>query len=97
MGSSLLFALDYRLCCSRFPVRTAKKGYMTTSMTYASFLVRLWREEQPASSEPAPDWQSELKHIQSGDRWTFSTLDELLGFLRRQAEDPEMLGRPEGE
>jgi len=69
---------------------------MTTPM-YASFLVRLWREERPASSEPATAWQSELKHIQSGGRWTFSTLDELLGFLRRQAEEPEVLGRPEGE
>ena len=69
---------------------------MTTPM-YASFLVRLWREEQPASSEPAADWQSEIKHIQSGQHWTFSTLNELLGFLRRQAEEPEVLGRPEGE
>ena len=69
---------------------------MTTPM-YASFLVRLWREEQPASSEPAADWQSELKHIQSGGRWTFSTLDELLGFLRRQAEDPEVLERSASE
>lgn len=65
---------------------------MTTPM-YASFLVRLWREEQPAPSEPATDWQSELKHIQSGRRWTFSSLDELLGFLRRQVQEPEVLGQ----
>jgi len=39
------------------------------------------------SPEQATGWQGEVEHIQSGQRWTFSTLDELLGFLRRQAED----------
>ena len=66
---------------------------MTTSMAYVSFLVRLWREEQAAPSEPAAAWQSELKHIQNGGRWTFSTIDELLGFLRQQVEEPEVLGQ----
>ncbi len=84
---------SYRLCCSQIAAEATKKWYMTTPMTYASFLLRLWREEQPAPSEPAAAWQSELKHIQSGGLWTFSTLDELLGFLRQQVEEPEVLGR----
>lgn len=55
---------------------------------YASFLVRLWREQPVSQSESVPDWQSEVEHIQTGHCWTFETLDELLGFLRRRAEDP---------
>lgn len=63
---------------------------------YASFLIRLWRERSPERQEPTADWRSEVEHIQSGRRWTFSTLDEMLGFLRRQAEDPDVLHRPTG-
>ena len=37
------------------------------------------------------DWCSEVEHIQSGRRWTFSTMDELLDFLRREAEEPEVV------
>ena len=37
------------------------------------------------------------RHIQSGRRWTFNTLDELLAFLRRQVEDPEVLRWPTDE
>lgn len=64
---------------------------MKTATTYVSFLIRLWRERSPESPEPTADWESEVEHIQTGRRWTFSTLDELLGFLRRQAENPDVL------
>lgn len=56
-------------------------------MRYASFLVRLWREEDPERSGRLGDWQGEVEHIQSGQRWAFAGLDELLGFLRRQVEE----------
>ena len=62
---------------------------MPTSIEYASFLIRVWREQNPERGEPTADWCGEVEHIQSGQRWTFSTLDELLGFLRRQTENPE--------
>ena len=70
---------------------------MTYPTTYVSFLVRLWRETSPELTEPAADWQAEVEHIQTGRRWTFSTLDELLAFLRRQVEDPEVLRWPTDE
>jgi len=91
---------------------------MSTSIEYASFLIRVWREATPphAPSPPepalspveglggteggrggAPDWQGEVEHIQTGERWTFGTLDELLGFLRRQVKDSEVLERSEAE
>jgi hypothetical protein len=55
---------------------------------YASFLVRLWRKEEPELAEATGDWQGEVEHIQSGQRWSFDMLEELLSVLRRQAEGP---------
>ena len=78
---------------------------MSTSIEYASFLIRVWRDATPPHSPYPPelggaeggtDWQGEVEHIQTGERWSFSTLDELLGFLRRQAESLEVLRRPAG-
>jgi len=58
---------------------------------YASFLVRLWREAGSDATELLTDWCSEVEHIQSGQRWNFSALDELLDFLRREVEKPDIL------
>ncbi len=56
---------------------------MSISVEYASFLVRMWREDGP---EPGglQVWRSEVEHVQTGQRWTFETLEELLDFLRRE-------------
>lgn len=62
---------------------------MSTPIEYASFLVRLWREAGPNGCEHIIDWQSEVEHIQTGRRWKFHTVDELLSFLRRQTDEPE--------
>ena len=56
---------------------------------YASFLIRLWREAGADTMALLADWCSEVEHIQTGQRWTFSTLDELLEFLRQELEQPE--------
>ena len=58
---------------------------MTKHTHYASFLVRLWRNGEPGQPPQAEDWQGEVEHIQSSQRRTFDTLDELLRLLRRQA------------
>jgi hypothetical protein len=68
-----------------------------TSKTYISFVVRMWRDKTDPSAEPRIDWRSEVEHIQSGQRWTFNTLDELLDFLRQWMEDPDALGPAAGE
>jgi len=52
-------------------------------------LIRLWREV-PESPEVAVDWRGEVEHIQSRRRWTFSALEELFDFLRRQAEEQQV-------
>ena len=61
---------------------------MTKPATYLSFLVRLWHEAAAEDSGPGAEWQGEIEHIQSGQRWEFSSLDELLSFLRRMTESP---------
>ncbi len=58
---------------------------MAVVTMYASFLIRLWSSrEVPLPSEG--EWQGELQHIQSGQRWTFATFDELLTLLYLHAE-----------
>ena len=67
---------------------------MSEPATYMSFLMRLWREpNREEAPTPPADWHSEIECIQTGQRWTFTTLDELLDFLRQQAEQPEAGGR----
>jgi hypothetical protein len=66
---------------------------VSTPIEYASFLIRLWREASADATAPANNWRSQVEHIQSGQRWSFSTLDELLDFLRREVEKPEVLNR----
>ena len=51
-------------------------------LEYKSFLVRLWREKDDPSK--SVDWKAEVEHIQSGRRWDFGAIDELLAFLGKQ-------------
>jgi len=60
---------------------------MGPSIQYASYLIRLWREESADPVKAPIDWHSEVEHIQTGERWTFGTLEELLAFLRQEAGD----------
>jgi hypothetical protein len=62
---------------------------MSPSIQYASFLIRLWREESAHPVSTPIDWHSEVEHIQTGERWEFETLEELLTFLRREAGDTD--------
>jgi steroid delta-isomerase-like uncharacterized protein len=57
---------------------------------YASFMLRLWRTHRPELSGNA-NWQSEIQHIQTGQRWSFHTIDALLNFLRQQTEEANLL------
>lgn len=60
---------------------------MAPSIQYASFLIRLWREESAGLDKRPVDWKGEVEHIQTGERWNFSSLDELVAFLRQEAGD----------
>lgn len=64
-------------------------GVPENGTRYASFLLRLWRADHPAASRPAPGWQGEAEHIQTRQRWTFDTLDELLHLLRDHLQELE--------
>lgn len=58
-----------------------------TSIRYASLLIRLWRHESAEGAASAGEWQSEVEHIQTGQCWTFESLNNLLTFLREEAEE----------
>jgi hypothetical protein len=60
---------------------------------YTSFLIRLWREASADATASLTDWCSEVENIQSGQRWTFRTLDELLDFVRQKVEKPGVSGQ----
>ena len=60
---------------------------MNEPATYMSFLVRLWREPGGETLALHADWRGEIECIQTGQRWTYLTLDELLGLLRQQAQE----------
>ena len=51
---------------------------------YASFLIRMWRELDPAAPDAVAEWHGEIEHIQSGRRASFSGLAEMLEDLRAQ-------------
>lgn len=70
---------------------------MAVPIQYASFLIRLWREASADATERISEWHGEVEHIQSGHCWNFCGLDELLSFLRQQAEDPDALRALQGK
>jgi hypothetical protein len=61
---------------------------MSTSIEYASFLVRLWRQIGGELENASVEWHGEIEHIQTGKRRAFDTLEDLLDFLRREATSP---------
>lgn len=70
---------------------------MPRSIAYASFFVRVWRSVDGDLAHSSAGWHSEIEHIQTGERWGFERLQELLDFLRREAQDSGTLGAmPDG-
>ena len=57
---------------------------------YASFLIRLWHSANREDGVD-PGWHSEVEHIQSGETWSFCSIDELEAFFRQKATQPQGL------
>lgn len=70
---------------------------MSPAVEYASYLIRLWREQKPQAVKFPSTWQAEVEHIQSGQCWSFGTFEELILFLRQQAEEPNILSNWNGQ
>lgn len=60
---------------------------------YASFLVRLWRKAGPPAGDDCANWQGEVEHIQSGRRWTFASISEMVALLCQPLHAGESLGQ----
>ena len=87
-------------CCLRVGssfLFSGAEGAVPESAEYTSFLVRLWCEPDQEQPEAVANWQGEVEHIQSGQRRTFDTLDEALGFLRRQTVAPDEVSQTPDE
>ena len=63
---------------------------------YSSFVLRLWCDEDEGPDHLVADWQSEIRHIQSGESWYFGTYEDLLSFLRSPGLAPTGASPPEG-
>jgi len=59
-------------------------------MQYASYLVRLWRDDEAATAVAAPPhYYAEVEHIQTGQRHHFFTPTDLYAFLQQQPSTGE--------
>lgn len=70
---------------------------MSTPVQYASFLIRIWRENKTGEVSPDAGWHAEVEHIQSSQCSTFKTVEDLLSFLRQQAENIPAAHHPDGD
>ena len=61
---------------------------------YMSFLVRLWTTQHSPNGEGG--WCGEVEHVQSGNRWNFATLDEVLAFLQHTTGSTSQVKRADG-
>ena len=50
---------------------------------YVSYLLRLWQ----AQDNGEWTWQGSLESPQTGQRWVFANLDDVLAFVRAQASE----------
>jgi hypothetical protein len=51
----------------------------------------MWREPDQSQAAPTCDWRGAIEHIQSGRRWTFTTLDEMMDLWRQKLLGSQML------
>lgn len=59
---------------------------VSVKQEYASFLIRMWCETEPAAPDAAMEWCGEIEHIQSGRHFKFVSIAELGEFLRELLE-----------
>ncbi len=68
---------------------------MPPLIQYTSFLIRMWRVSGRDTDQLPGTWRSEVEHIPSSRSWSFTSLDEMLAFLKQQTEDSESLAQIE--
>ena len=58
---------------------------MAETIEYASYLVRIWREQDKKDTTAAPTWTAEVESIQTGETRHFSEPAALSHFLQNQS------------
>jgi hypothetical protein len=67
---------------------------MEKEVWYASYLVRVWRQEHGRLPGEPPIWQAEVVHIQSGEKITFHVREQLLHYLEERSDQAPGTSRP---
>lgn len=62
------------------------------SVTYRSYLLRVWQEGKAGDS-----WRASLQSAATGERQGFASLDDLFGYIRSQVEAASDLYQDVGE
>ena len=52
--------------------------------SYRSYLLRMWREERGKEVV----WRASLESAQTGERWSFATVDGLVEFIYERITEP---------
>ena len=74
-----------------------EQAAMSEPARYASFMVRVWRDQADAEAPAAgAAWKGELESVQSGQTWHFQGLDELLDLLTTRLVDKPNLSNRRG-
>jgi hypothetical protein len=51
---------------------------------YHSYLIRSWQESR--ANDPEVRWRGEVESVQTGQKWRFDNLNNLLAFIRTQVD-----------
>ena len=54
---------------------------MVDTIDYASYLLRIWRDQIQKDTVDVHTWTIEVESIQSGDSWRFADITSLIAFL----------------
>ncbi len=63
--------------------------------TIASFILRFIRESSPGV--PTTTWRGIVRHIQTGDQYGFTRLEDAMSFIARRVEAAGEAGEPREE
>lgn len=59
---------------------------MPNMTDYASFLIRIWKNNNQESDKSQKEWHGELECIQSGQSWNFNCPEAFFTVLHEQIE-----------
>lgn len=59
---------------------------MPIPLVYASYLIRMWSVHGEGAAIHDSGWHAQVEHIQTGERWSYTSVDDMLCFLGARAK-----------